>query len=142
MQRAQQALAGAALLTAGIAIGSAASHDDAPQPAPLAEVAETIPPPAAQLDVAAYHASVIAAKHGRTNITDLLSPPIAAGAETTVSVNLELGARPVAVDYSAPGFETLSLDAIDEDDHTRIVLRARNTSTETKRLTALVQFKP
>jgi len=155
--RQKQVVGGGLMLALGLATGVAIAPDDPQRDDKLADVAAkatTNIPAGKPVDVAEYHRVVSAARAGRGDIADLLTADVQPGATVTADVNVEIGARPSGVEYTgaaAGRFETVSLtyedmpgstlhDGTTLPGATRVVLVARNASTEALRLTAFVQY--
>lgn len=156
-ERQKQVVGGGLLLALGLALGVAVAPGDPQREDKLADIAArgTVDIRAGKpLDIAEYHRVVTSARADRSDVTDLLSGEVSPGATVVTDVNLELGARPSGIEYTGAAigrFATVSLTFEDRPGTklhdgtqlvgaTRIVLTARNTSTETLRLTAFVQF--
>lgn len=122
--------------------------DDKPTPDEVAKDVGSKLDPSLVVDTAKYHAAIQAAKESAgpdAKLVDLLSPPVEPGAQVTTGGNFPKGARLVGdVLLTGPAegaFGNVSVTYRDDDNATWVEITATNTSSTTRRLTALVEYE-
>lgn len=95
-----------------------------------------------QIDTAAYHDAVRPARDTDPTLVDLLTAEVGPSEVVTTGVNVERGKRPEGVELTGPSVGRFQVEAVtfkDGHDATWIEVKARNTSTQRLRLTAMVR---
>jgi hypothetical protein len=93
-----------------------------------------------KLDGDAYHTAVRAAREADPTLVDLLTGEVEPGDVVTTGVNVTLGKRPAGVELTGAAVGRFVVEGVtfkDGPTHTWIEVRARNTSTQRLRLTAM-----
>jgi hypothetical protein len=92
------------------------------------------------IDGDAYAEAVRAAKRADPTLVDLLTAPVEPGAVVATGGFVPLGKRPAGVELTGAAVGRFQVEAVtfkDGPTHTWIEVRARNTSTQRLRLTAM-----
>lgn len=153
-QEAKLALSAALALAIGVPVTAVVvSPDDPPTLSEAAEGTSGQLDPALVVNTAKYHEAVMAAKQAAPGalVVDLLSPPVEPGESVTTGAYFPRGARLVG-DFPLMGnvqfigaaegaFSTPTVAYRDEENATWIDVTATNTSSTTRRLTALVEYE-
>lgn len=148
----QKLIALSVALAAAIAVGVATSGDEPSKvdgigidlgDAGAASVEVTRAPARAadDLDTKTYNAQIHAYRAAHPDTFDLLTAPVAPGAQVTTGANVELGKR--AADVQPVG-GSWTIDAAtfrDDTDHTWIEVTATNTGSEPARFVGIVKLQ-
>ncbi len=151
-ERKKLALAGSLALALGLVVGGLAMDSD-PVAREVNHVAigsalaagSAVGSASDGIDTKAYQEALGAERVADATAIDLLSAPVAPGAEVTTGVKVTLGKRVTGiVEYvgpSAASWETISVSHTDDKIGTWVEVKARNRGTTTARLIALVRLE-